>query len=135
MVPARAVALAGSDPTHGCGLDAAILDVGGGASTLVDGLLDAGYGDVTVLDMAPEGLTRARERLAGRAALAKWIAADILMAALPSGRFDLWHDRAVFHFLNQPGRPRTIRRPGSPRGRPGRPHYRRELRARGTGPM
>lgn len=83
-------------------LDAPILDVGGGASTLVDGLLEAGYRDVTVLDIAPAGLTRARERLGARAARAKWIAGDILTVPLPAGGFDVWHDRAVFHFLTRP---------------------------------
>ena len=84
-------------------LDAPILDVGGGASTLVDGLLEAGYREVTVLDIAPAGLTRARERLGARAARAKWVAGDILTVPLPLGGFDIWHDRAVFHFLTLPG--------------------------------
>ena len=83
-------------------LDARIVDVGGGASTLVDGLLDAGYRSVTVLDIAVAGLTLARERLGPRAALAGWIAADILEAPLALGAFTVWHDRAVFHFLNDP---------------------------------
>ena len=84
-------------------LDAAILDVGGGASTLVDGLLEAGYRAVTVLDIAPAGLTPARERLGARAARAKWVAGDILTVPLPLSAFDVWHDRAVFHFLTLPG--------------------------------
>ena len=84
-------------------LDAPILDVGGGASTLVDGLLEAGYREVTVLDIAPAGLTRARERLGARAARAKWVAGDILTVPLPLAGFDVWHDRAVFHFLTLPG--------------------------------
>lgn len=83
-------------------LDAPILDVGGGASTLVDGLLEAGYREVTVLDIASTGLTRARERLGARAARVKWVAADILTVPLPLGGFDVWHDRAVFHFLTLP---------------------------------
>lgn len=76
--------------------------MGGGASTLVDGLLEAGYREVTVLDIAPAGLTRARDRLGARAALAKWVAADILTVPLPLGGFHVWHDRAVFHFLTHP---------------------------------
>ena len=83
-------------------LDARIVDVGGGASTLVDGLLEAGYRSVTVLDIAAAGLTLARERLGPRAALAGWIAADILEAPLALGAFAVWHDRAVFHFLTDP---------------------------------
>ena len=83
-------------------LDVRIIDVGGGASTLVDGLLDAGYRSVTVLDLAPTALRLARERLGGRAALAGWIAADILNSPLALGCFEVWHDRAVFHFLTDP---------------------------------
>lgn len=80
-------------------LDASIIDVGGGASTLVDGLLAEGYGDVTVLDVAPSALAIARERLGSAAARVTWLAADVLTAPLPPSRYALWHDRAVFHFL------------------------------------
>lgn len=76
-----------------------IIDVGGGASTLVDGLLDSGYRAVTVLDLAPAALAVARQRLGDRATDVHWIADDVLTATLPSGGFALWHDRAVFHFL------------------------------------
>lgn len=79
-----------------------VIDVGGGASTLVDGLLDAGYRAVTVLDLAPAALALARQRLAGRAAEATWIAADILEAPLTKGGYGVWHDRAAFHFLTDP---------------------------------
>ena len=82
--------------------EAAIIDVGGGASTLVDDLLDAGYSDVTVLDASREALRLARERLGERAGRATWLPADVTTAALPPGRFRFWHDRAVFHFLLQP---------------------------------
>lgn len=80
-------------------LEAPVLDVGGGASTLVDGLLTAGYGDITILDLAPAALARAQERLGNRAARAKWIVADVLDAPLPTASCAVWHDRAVFHFL------------------------------------
>lgn len=80
-------------------LDAPVLDVGGGASTLVDGLLDAGYEDITVLDLAPAALARAQERLGNRTAQAKWIVADVLDAPLPPVSCAVWHDRAAFHFL------------------------------------
>ena len=83
-------------------LDAPILDVGGGASTLVDGLLDAGYRDITVLDLAPAALAVARERLGARADVVTWIAADALTAPLPWSSYAVWHDRAVFHFLSDP---------------------------------
>ena len=78
---------------------AAILDVGGGASRLVDGLLDAGYRDITVLDLAPEALAVARARLGERAGAVRWTAGDITSAELPAAAYDIWHDRAVFHFL------------------------------------
>ena len=80
-------------------LDASVLDVGGGASTLADGLLSAGYRDVTVLDVAPAALARAEERLGERAAQVRWIVADVLDAPLPVASYAVWHDRAVFHFL------------------------------------
>lgn len=76
-----------------------MIDVGGGASTLVDDLLDAGYQDVTVLDVSGVALAEARARLGTRAALVQWWEADILDAPLPQGRYQVWHDRAVFHFL------------------------------------
>lgn len=82
-----------------CGArDAKILDVGGGASRLVDGLLDAGYTHVAVLDIAEAALAKARERLGERATGVRWIATDLL-AWTPDDVFDVWHDRAVFHFM------------------------------------
>ncbi|MFA6955110.1 MAG: class I SAM-dependent methyltransferase [Thermoanaerobaculia bacterium] len=78
---------------------AAILDVGGGASTLVDGLLNAGYLRVTVLDLAAAALDQARRRLGSAAAKASWLEGNVLDIALPDAGFDVWHDRAVFHFL------------------------------------
>ncbi len=77
---------------------APIIDVGGGASTLVDHLLDQGYRDLTVLDIAAPALEAARNRLGGRAGEVEWVAADLLTWR-PTRRFALWHDRAVFHFL------------------------------------
>jgi SAM-dependent methyltransferase len=84
------------------GLDSAIIDVGGGASTLVDGLLDAGYRNLTVLDIAPSALAIAMQRLGDRSDHVKWIADDILDAEMPKAAYDVWHDRAVFHFLTNP---------------------------------
>ena len=80
--------------------DAAIIDVGGGASTLVDNLLDSGYSDVTVLDIASAALKRSRARLGDAANKATWIEQDILHFE-PNRSFKLWHDRAVFHFLTE----------------------------------
>lgn len=79
-----------------------IIDVGGGASTLVDGLLDAGYRHVTVLDLAESALAASRTRLGKRAQSVQWVAADITQADLPAAQYDVWHDRAVFHFLTDP---------------------------------
>lgn len=80
-----------------------IIDVGGGASTLVDGLLDAGYENVTVLDISGAALSVAQQRLGDRANHVSWIEADVLNAPLPSASYAVWHDRAVFHFLTDPG--------------------------------
>lgn len=82
----------------GLGAGASVIDVGGGASLLVDALLDAGYPRVTVLDIAEAALGRARARLGQRAARVEWVAADVT-AFRPERRFDIWHDRALFHFL------------------------------------
>jgi ubiquinone/menaquinone biosynthesis C-methylase UbiE len=79
--------------------DAAIIDVGGGASTLVDDLLANGYTDLSVLDLSAAALAAAQKRLGSRAAKVQWIEADVTKADLPAKRFDVWHDRAVFHFL------------------------------------
>ncbi len=78
---------------------AAILDVGAGASTLVDGLLASGYRAITVLDLSAAALVQARQRLGRGAAGVTWLEADVLTARLPAAAFDVWHDRAVFHFL------------------------------------
>jgi ubiquinone/menaquinone biosynthesis C-methylase UbiE len=86
----------------GEGKDAGIIDVGGGASTLVDGLLANGYGDLTVLDLSGQALEVARQRLGKDGSLVRWIEADITEVDLPAKRYDIWHDRAVFHFLTTP---------------------------------
>ena len=81
---------------------AAIIDVGGGASILVDDLLENGYSNLTVLDLSSAALIAAQNRLDKRADLVAWMEADILKAELPASKYDVWHDRAVFHFLTQP---------------------------------
>jgi SAM-dependent methyltransferase len=81
------------------GRDARIIDVGGGASTLVDDLVERGYQDVTVLDLSEQALAAAKARLGARATGVTWVAADATTAELPEARYDIWHDRAVFHFL------------------------------------
>lgn len=92
------------DLIHRAGVqkDDPIIDVGGGASTLVDDLLAAGFQRITVLDIAAKALEFAQERLGPRAAQVTWIEADVTQAALPAQAYFLWHDRAVFHFLTQP---------------------------------
>jgi len=77
-----------------------ILDVGGGASTLVDHLLDEGYMDISVLDISGRALKRSRARLGELAGRVKWIEADVTQFE-PSRQYALCHDRAVFHFLTE----------------------------------
>ncbi|MGE0802578.1 MAG: class I SAM-dependent methyltransferase [Lautropia sp.] len=86
----------------GVGCSASIIDVGGGEATLVDDLLDAGYQQVSVLDISATALEVCRERLSERAAGVRWIAADVLVHAFEPASVDVWHDRAVFHFLTRP---------------------------------
>lgn len=78
-----------------------IIDVGGGASVLVDKLFEKGFNDVTVLDISAKAIEHAKGRLGNRAEKVTWIEADITKFK-PSQRYDLWHDRAVFHFLTNP---------------------------------
>lgn len=79
----------------------ALVDVGGGASTLVDDLLGRGFRDVTVLDVSGAALQAARARLGLRAARVQWVEADIADWR-PARRYAVWHDRAVFHFMTTP---------------------------------
>ncbi|NQV22461.1 MAG: class I SAM-dependent methyltransferase [Rhodospirillales bacterium] len=85
----------------GLGQAAAIVDVGGGASTLVDHLLAEGFTRLSVLDIASAGLEQARARLGAKADKVLWLTEDAT-AWRPGPTFDLWHDRAVFHFLTDP---------------------------------
>ncbi|HTV52296.1 MAG TPA: class I SAM-dependent methyltransferase [Steroidobacteraceae bacterium] len=79
-----------------------IIDVGGGASTLVDDLIARGHTRLTVLDVSEAALAQARARLGERAAGVHWLCADMTRAMLPRAHFRLWHDRAAFHFLTEP---------------------------------
>ena len=81
--------------------DAAIVDVGGGASLLVDRLLDQGFTDLAVLDVSARALSIARDRLQDRSGTVRWIEGDVRQPALGADSIDLWHDRAVFHFLTR----------------------------------
>ncbi|EIL88769.1 class I SAM-dependent methyltransferase [Rhodanobacter sp. 115] len=82
--------------------EAAIIDIGGGEATLVDDLIARGYSKLTVLDISAAAIDVARRRLGEAAAKVTWLVDDILQVALPAQRFDLWHDRALFHFLTLP---------------------------------
>ncbi|HXX76390.1 MAG TPA: class I SAM-dependent methyltransferase [Nitrospiraceae bacterium] len=82
----------------GLSKDAGIIDVGGGASVLVECLLDAGFTGIAVLDVSAVALSHSRARLGARASKVEWFEADVTTFK-PPHRFGLWHDRAVFHFL------------------------------------
>jgi len=79
--------------------DASIVDVGGGAATLIDDLIQRGYENVTVIDIAEAALERAKSRLGVKQTRARWIVGDVTTPLLPDASVDFWHDRAVFHFL------------------------------------
>lgn len=78
---------------------AAIIDVGGGESTLVDDLLNRGYENITVLDISQTAIDATRGRLGKASGRVHWLVADITKAELGHSAYDVWHDRAVFHFL------------------------------------
>ena len=85
----------------GLSKDASIIDVGGGASRLVDSLLDRGFHRMTILDLSASALEEAKKRLGRRADGIEWIVVDITIWEPASG-YNLWHDRAAFHFLTEP---------------------------------
>lgn len=87
--------LAGVTPSH------RVIDVGGGASTFTDGLIGLGVRDISVLDLSQAALDAQKARLGPRGADVAWIVADITTWS-PERTYDLWHDRAVFHFLVEP---------------------------------
>jgi len=80
-------------------VSASIIDVGAGESTLVDDLLAAGYEQLTVLDVSRTAIEATKERLQGMADRVRWLVGDVTQLSLPCQSFDVWHDRAVFHFL------------------------------------
>lgn len=88
---------------------APIIDVGGGASTLVDDLVDAGYESITVLDVSEGALALSRKRLGRQSDLVMWLGADITSYLLPPARFELWHDRGLLHFLVEPDHQQAYR--------------------------
>lgn len=84
--------------SFGADKKARIIDIGGGDSKLVDYLLDNGYENITVLDISAKALDRAKDRLGDKAAKVNWVVSDVTEFA-PDTAFDIWHDRATFHFL------------------------------------
>jgi ubiquinone/menaquinone biosynthesis C-methylase UbiE len=93
----------------GSGKAARIIDVGAGSSTLVDDLLMAGYRRVTALDISLKAIEGSKARLGAKAKHVTWIEGDIERVELPPAHFDIWHDRAVFHFLtSDEGRKRYV---------------------------
>jgi SAM-dependent methyltransferase len=81
------------------GRSASIIDVGAGESTLVDDLLGRGYQQLTVLDVSTTAIEATKQRLGRSAEFVHWMLGDITQISLPPQSFDVWHDRAVFHFL------------------------------------
>lgn len=80
---------------------ARVIDVGSGASVLLDNLLEAGYRHLTALDIAAPALAASQARLGERAARVDWKVGDVTTIDLPAAGYDIWHDRAVFHFLTR----------------------------------
>lgn len=78
---------------------AAIIDVGGGASTLADDLVERGFGNITVMDISIRALELAQARMGAAAKAVRWVSGDVVRTEFAERSFDLWHDRAVFHFL------------------------------------
>lgn len=87
--------------SFGLGKEAKIIDIGGGDSNLVDFLLEEGYQNITVLDISAKALEKAQQRLGDKANKVQWITTDIT-AFQPTETYDIWHDRAAFHFLTTP---------------------------------
>jgi 2-polyprenyl-3-methyl-5-hydroxy-6-metoxy-1,4-benzoquinol methylase len=97
----------------------AIIDVGGGESTLVDDLLAHGYQSVTVLDISQKAVDANKQRLGSASERVHWLVADITKSELPRSTYDVWHDRAVFHFLTAPSDREAYVRQAAKAVRPG----------------
>lgn len=102
------ISLALIDAT-GVAKDAAIIDIGGGASRLVDALLDRGFSDITVLDLSNKAIETSQARLGARGKAVQWVTADAITWQ-PLRSYDVWHDRAAFHFLTEPEDRKTYAR-------------------------
>ncbi len=86
---------------------ASILDVGAGQSTLVDDMLGRGYRNITVLEISQTALDALKQRVGQAGSAIRWICGDVTETVLPEASFDVWHDRAVFHFLTEAGQRRA----------------------------
>ncbi len=91
------------DLIHATGVDAnaSIIDIGGGASRLVDALIDEAFNTVTILDLSEKALATSKARLGAKGAQVQWVVADVTTWE-PSQTYDVWHDRAALHFLTDP---------------------------------
>lgn len=116
------------------GRNASIVDIGGGASRLVDALLAHGFTAITVLDLAEAALQSAKARLGADGASVQWIAADVTEWQ-PSQAFDIWHDRAAFHFLIDAAERMSYLERLRAGVKTGRPRHYRDLRTRRPGEM
>jgi len=87
--------------SFGADKNAKIIDIGGGDSNLVDHLLEEGYQNITVLDISAKAIEKAQMRLGARAKQVNWIVSDVI-EFIPTEKYDIWHDRAAFHFLTSP---------------------------------
>jgi ubiquinone/menaquinone biosynthesis C-methylase UbiE len=93
----------------GLDADAPIIDVGGGVSTMIGDLLDAGHQSITVVDISEAALSSAAEKLGAKGKKVNWLEGDITSLKMPISHYDLWHDRAAFHFLTEPWQQRLYR--------------------------
>ena len=91
------------------GMEAPIIDVGGGASKLAGDLLEAGYQSITVLDISTSALSSVKQGLGKKAELVNWLEGDITSLEMPAQYYALWHDRALFHFLTESEQQRRYR--------------------------
>ncbi|RZQ56615.1 SAM-dependent methyltransferase [Pseudidiomarina tainanensis] len=79
--------------------DAPLIDIGSGASRLIDNLITSGFTKITALDISTSALNASKKRLKAKAEQVTWLVGDVLESAFAAGQFAIWHDRAVFHFL------------------------------------
>jgi 2-polyprenyl-3-methyl-5-hydroxy-6-metoxy-1,4-benzoquinol methylase len=113
-----------------CDRSASIIDVGAGASTLVDDLIVVGYRNLTVLDISQAAIEVAKRRLGEASNSIQWLRADVTQGNFPAYSYDVWHDRAVFHFLTKPEERLAYVRNVARGLKRGGPRHRQHLRPR-----